>query len=143
MILDWFIRAMVLLSLVGVFVTYSNQQQLSSCVADWANNFTRVSTVRAAANASRNDALHALLIDAIASPTQTQANKSQKALIEALTTGNPDKVIAAAKMRLADLEAAQGDPELIANVSEYIAADAAYRTTVQNHPLPEPPKEVC
>lgn len=142
-ILDWFIRVIVLFSLVGVFVTYSGQKHLSDCVATWADNYTAVQTIRSNTNTDRNDALHALLIDALGSPVQTQANRSQELLIAALASGDPDKVLSAAKIRLADLRAAEDDPKLVLDVERYISADATYRTAVQTHPLPDPPKEVC
>lgn len=64
-IIDWTLRVCIILSLAMSAYAYYHQENLASCTARWADNFTSISTTRATANTTRIDALNGLLVDAI------------------------------------------------------------------------------
>lgn len=140
---QWISMVCVLIAFVGIFYIDKQRRTQGECVADWANNYTAVATARSAASGDRLNALHKLLLDAIASPAQKQASGDQVNLIRALTTGDTEVIKAAAAVRLQNLLAANADPILTEDVKMFIETENAYQKSIKEHPLPEPPKEVC
>lgn len=146
----WIVNLLVLLSLVGVTLAGINSQRaasrtdrLANCVSVWATDYTHVTQTRSDANTIRVNALHKLLLDVIQSPAQMRTNMDQLALIDALASGDTETTLKAAGVYAKDLEFNRGNPIVINDVLSFISTETNYQKTIRNHPLPEPPKEVC
>lgn len=116
--LDWLIRVVVVLCLVGSFFLYQNQQAQGECLLS--------AEARVVAATERLNTLNKLLVDAIVSPSQVAANASQQALVEALATGDQERIRKAAIRRVADLKAAKRDTTLLSDVERYIQEERNY-----------------
>lgn len=146
----WIVNILIVFTLViSLFAgvqsvnTSRHTSNLATCVAQWADQYTLSAQMRTVANTDRLNALNKLLTDALGSEVQQTASASQKDLINALASGDTEKIQAAAERRLADLEAAQTDPKVTADVIEYLREEAAYNETAVKNPYPNPPKEAC
>lgn len=64
-VVDWMLRCLIILSLVGGVYTYINQQSIATCTARWADKYSTAVNARSNSNTARVDALHKLLVDAI------------------------------------------------------------------------------
>lgn len=147
---DTFIRIVVILSLLFSGVasfsaarTQAHQAKLSGCVATWADEFTAVTTVRASANTGRLDALNKLLVDALTYTGTAKANAAQEKMLTDVAAGDFPGTSKDAKAFLNQLQKNRSDPTLLRDISEFQMAQTTYLQTLQNHPLPEPPREVC
>jgi hypothetical protein len=147
---DTFIRIIVILSLVFSGIasvqaarTQSHQGHLSNCVATWADDFTAATTARSAANTARTDALNKLLIDALSTPGTQKANAAQEAMLLDVTRGDFKATSKDAEVFLKQLQLNRHDPMILKDVADYQAAQTNYVVSLQQHPLPNPPREVC
>ena len=147
---DTFIRIIVILSLLfsglaslSAARTQVHQGRLSNCVATWADNFTAATNARSAANMTRTDALNKLLIDALSTPGSQKANAAQEAMLLDVAKGDFAATSKDAAIFLKQLQENRHDPVLLKDVSEYQMAQTNYLASLREHPLPDPPKEVC
>jgi len=140
---DLVFRLIIVASLLGSLMVYINQENLSNCVAQWANNYTTTASIRSDANNQRLNTLHKLLLDAVESPTQATAAKDQIDLLTALAADN-DKLIQTVALRYAtDLESNSKNSILLTDVENFVNTERNYASAIKNHPIPDPPKEVC
>lgn len=143
MTLDVAFRLIIVLSLIGSLFVYVKQEDLSNCVARWANDFTVSTQARSIANTNRIDSLNRLIVDIIAAPNAQATSIDLVNLLTALAGENEEAREVAAQQYLRDIQASNSNAKVIKDTRDFLQSENTYLTAVATHPIPDPPKEVC
>lgn len=140
---DLVFRMVIVVSLIGSLLVYINQRDLSNCVASWANRYTISVQARSVANTDRIDSLNRLIVDIISAPNSEATSGDLNTLLTAFASGDNDSVKLAAQKYLDDIKANNSNPKILSDTQNFLKSENDYTRAVAEHPIPDPPKEVC